>query len=118
VFEGDHLARYPKFAHLIELFRKRHPELVSHARPTRASRIQIASAAVDPQPEKLERVPATCSTRMAEFLGPHESVPSRYHLDIRSRSGYNQEYRVQYLPAESNTVCSEEPNWRGPVWMP
>jgi hypothetical protein len=31
----------------------------------------------------------------------------------------NQEYRVQYLPAESNTgMFGGNSNWRGPVWMP
>jgi len=30
-----------------------------------------------------------------------------------------QEYRVQYLPAESNTgMFGGNSNWRGPVWMP
>ena len=31
----------------------------------------------------------------------------------------NQEYKVQYLPAESNTgMFGGNSNWRGPVWMP
>jgi len=30
-----------------------------------------------------------------------------------------QEYRVDYLPAESNTsMFGGNSNWRGPVWMP
>ena len=30
-----------------------------------------------------------------------------------------QEYRVEYLPAESNTgMFGGNSNWRGPVWMP
>ena len=56
-----------------------------------------------------------------EFLGPHgiRSV-SRYHLDhpFTFRVG-SEEYRVQYLPAESNTAMfGGNSNWRGPVWMP
>jgi hypothetical protein len=32
---------------------------------------------------------------------------------------HNQEYTVQYLPAESNTgMFGGNSNWRGPVWMP
>ena len=31
----------------------------------------------------------------------------------------NQEYKVQYLPGESNTgMFGGNSNWRGPVWMP
>jgi hypothetical protein len=56
-----------------------------------------------------------------EFLGPHgiRSL-SRYHLDhpfVIHVGG--QEYKVQYLPAESNTgMFGGNSNWRGPVWMP
>jgi hypothetical protein len=56
-----------------------------------------------------------------EFLGPHgiRSI-SRYHLDrpyvFRAA---DQEYRVQYVPAESDTgMFGGNSNWRGPVWMP
>src|SRR5262252_6593191 len=56
-----------------------------------------------------------------EFLGPFgiRSL-SRYHLDhpfIFNAGG--QEFKVQYLPAESNTgMFGGNSNWRGPVWMP
>jgi len=56
-----------------------------------------------------------------EFLGPYgiRSL-SRYHLEhafIFNLKG--QEYKVQYLPAESNTgMFGGNSNWRGPVWMP
>jgi hypothetical protein len=56
-----------------------------------------------------------------EFLGPHgirsiskfhEQHPYVFHVD-------GQEYRVDYLPAESNTgMFGGNSNWRGPVWMP
>ena len=57
----------------------------------------------------------------AEFLGPHgiRSI-SRYHLDhpyVFNAGG--QEFRVQYVPAESDTgMFGGNSNWRGPVWMP
>jgi hypothetical protein len=56
-----------------------------------------------------------------EFLGPYgiRSL-SRYHLDppVSFWVG-TQEYKVQYLPAESNTgMFGGNSNWRGPVWMP
>ncbi|MEO8594909.1 MAG: glucosidase [Candidatus Solibacter sp.] len=56
-----------------------------------------------------------------EFLGPYgiRSI-SRYHLDhpyVFHASG--QEFRVQYVPAESDTgMFGGNSNWRGPVWMP
>ena len=56
-----------------------------------------------------------------EFLGPHgiRSV-SQVHLDHPFTFWVgNQEYKVQYLPAESNTgMFGGNSNWRGPVWMP
>ena len=56
-----------------------------------------------------------------EFLGPYgiRSL-SRYHLDhpfVFQVGG--QEYKVQYLPGESDTgMFGGNSNWRGPVWMP
>lgn len=56
-----------------------------------------------------------------EFLGPYgiRSV-SRYHRDQPYVFDLQrQEYRVDYLPAESNTgMFGGNSNWRGPVWMP
>jgi hypothetical protein len=57
----------------------------------------------------------------AEFLGPHgiRSV-SRWHADhpyVLTLDG--REYRVGYLPAESDTgMFGGNSNWRGPVWFP
>ena len=56
-----------------------------------------------------------------EFLSPYgiRSL-SRYHLEhpfVFHLGG--QEYKVQYLPAESNTgMFGGNSNWRGPIWMP
>jgi hypothetical protein len=71
-------------------------------------------------PERLRRI----LTRMldeAEFLSPygirsiskcHAQHPYVFHV-------HGQEYRVDYLPAESNTgMFGGNSNWRGPVWMP
>jgi hypothetical protein len=55
------------------------------------------------------------------FLGPHgiRSL-SRWHLDHPYRFWvHGQEYRVDYLPAESDTgIFGGNSNWRGPVWFP
>ncbi|MGA7409460.1 MAG: glucosidase, partial [Bryobacteraceae bacterium] len=56
-----------------------------------------------------------------EFLSPYGiRALSRYHLDhpfVVHVEG--QEYRVNYLPAESDTgMFGGNSNWRGPIWMP
>ena len=70
--------------------------------------------------ERLRRI----LTRMLdekEFLSPYgiRSL-SRYHADhpyVFSVGG--QEYRVGYLPAESDSgMFGGNSNWRGPIWMP
>ena len=56
-----------------------------------------------------------------EFLGPHGiRAVSRWHLAhpfVLDMDG--QEYRIGYLPAESDTgMFGGNSNWRGPVWFP
>jgi hypothetical protein len=56
-----------------------------------------------------------------EFLSPFGiRALSRFHADhpyVVNVSG--QEYRVNYLPAESDTgMFGGNSNWRGPIWMP
>jgi hypothetical protein len=56
-----------------------------------------------------------------EFLGPCGiRALSRYHVDHPySFWVQGQEYRVNYLPAESDTgMFGGNSNWRGPIWMP
>jgi len=57
----------------------------------------------------------------SRFLSPHgiRSL-SRYHAEhpFVTQAG-GQEYRVSYLPAESDTgMFGGNSNWRGPIWMP
>ena len=91
VFEADIATRYPKLLEMIALFRKRHPELVSHVAPTDEGFIGLqrpAAALAVLNKKKLERVLGYLLDEN-EFLGPHgiRSL-SRYHLEIiRSSSG-------------------------------
>jgi hypothetical protein len=122
VFEADSVTRYPKLTELIVQFRKRYPELVAHVAPTDAGFIghrerRLLSIL---NKRKLERVLGYLLDEN-EFLGPHgiRSL-SRYHLEhpFVLHVG-EQEYKVEYLPAESNTgMFGGNSNWRGPVWMP
>jgi hypothetical protein len=56
-----------------------------------------------------------------EFLSPYGiRALSRYHAEhpFVLRLG-NEEYRVSYLPAESDSgMFGGNSNWRGPIWMP
>jgi hypothetical protein len=56
-----------------------------------------------------------------EFLSPYGiRALSRHHLEHPYIFHFNsQEFRVQYLPAESDSgMFGGNSNWRGPIWMP
>ncbi len=56
-----------------------------------------------------------------EFLSPYGlRALSRYHLDHPFVfTVHGEEYRVQYLPAESDSgLFGGNSNWRGPIWFP
>jgi hypothetical protein len=122
VFDGDYLRRYPKLAEMIALFRKRHPEVASHVAPTDEGFIGYKNRRLLSilNKKKLTRVLGYMLDEN-EFLGPYgiRSL-SRVHLEhpFTFWVGYD-EYKVQYLPGESNTgMFGGNSNWRGPVWMP
>ncbi len=122
VFEENAAGRYPKLAEMIALFRKRHPELMSHVSPTDEGFVGYKGRRLLSilNKKKLQRVLGYLLDEN-EFLGPYgiRSL-SKYHLDHPfSFWAGNQEFKVQYLPAESNTgMFGGNSNWRGPVWMP
>jgi hypothetical protein len=122
VFGRDPTKQFPRLAEMIALFRKRHPELVSHVAPTDQgfTGYQNRRLLSTLNEKKLQRVLGYLLDEN-EFLGPYgiRSL-SRYHLDHPFCFWVgHQEYKVQYLPAESNTgMFGGNSNWRGPVWMP
>lgn len=122
VFESDFLTSYPKLVELIDLFRQRHPELMSQVAPTVDGFIGYNGRLLLSilNKKKLERVLGYMLDEN-EFLSPHgiRSL-SRYHLDhpFVFHIG-DQEYKVSYVPSESNNAMfGGNSNWRGPVWMP
>jgi hypothetical protein len=122
IFDAQTVEAYPKLRELITLFKKRHPELLSHVAPTDEGFIGYRGRRLlsTVNRKKLERV-LTYMLDENEFLGRYgiRSL-SRYHLDHPFCFWVSdQEYKVQYLPAESNTgMFGGNSNWRGPVWMP
>jgi len=114
--------RSPRMKEQVEMFRKRHPELLKHIAPADEKFIGYANRRLMSvcNKEKIERVLAYMLDEN-EFFSPYgiRSL-SKYHLEhpfVFNLSG--QEYKVQYLPAESNTgMFGGNSNWRGPVWMP
>jgi len=123
VFEHDVLAHHPRILELLELFRKRHPEVVKKI--AAADDMSVGGYAgrrltTICNKEKLQRILAYMLDEN-EFLSPYgiRSL-SKYHLDhpfVFYLDGH--EYKVQYLPAESNTgMFGGNSNWRGPIWMP
>jgi hypothetical protein len=121
-FEAGEAQRHPRLMELIELFKRRHPDLVAQVAPTEEGFTGFKERRLLSllNKKKLERVLGHMLDEN-EFLGPYgiRSL-SRYHLDHPFSFWVgNQQYRVQYQPAESNTgMFGGNSNWRGPVWMP
>jgi hypothetical protein len=123
VFEKGTVARHPRLMEMVLLFRQRHPEVAK----------KIATAE-DPALGGYDgrRLTAVCNkenlTRILGYMLDENEFFSPF--GIRSLSKYHLEhpfefdlqgkkYKVQYLPAESNTgMFGGNSNWRGPVWMP
>jgi len=101
---------------------RRMPELMESIHPTGPGHLGVAERGIMAlvNPERLRRI-LTKMLDENEFLSPygirslskfHEQHPFVFHVQ-------GQEYRVDYLPAESNTgMFGGNSNWRGPIWMP
>jgi hypothetical protein len=101
---------------------RRMPELLKSIHPTGPGHFGVAERGIIAllNPERLRRI-LTKMLDENEFLSPygirslskfHEQHPYVFHAG-------GQEYRVDYLPGESNTgMFGGNSNWRGPIWMP
>ena len=120
VFEGKVFAKYPESRERVARFLAARPEIHSTihdtTKPGAAGRLMASIL----DEGKLRRVLAKMLDE-DEFLGEfgirslskfHEEHPYVMHVG-------GQEYRVGYLPAESDTgMFGGNSNWRGPIWMP
>ncbi len=112
----------PQLTNILRERMLRMPELRDSIHPTGVGNLGYAERGIGAllKPERLRRI----LTRMLdekEFLSPygiralsqfHDAHP--YIVNVAG-----QEYRVNYLPAESDTgMFGGNSNWRGPIWMP
>ncbi|HEV8492493.1 MAG TPA: glucosidase, partial [Candidatus Angelobacter sp.] len=114
--------RIPQTMALISERLRRMPELLETIHPTGPGHYGVAERGILAllNPERLRRI-LTKMLDEDEFLSPYGirslSKFHQKHPFIFNVGG--QEYRVDYLPAESNTgMFGGNSNWRGPIWMP
>ncbi len=122
VIERWQRERVPGAAAAVRARTAQMPELLDGIHPTGPGRLGVNERGIFAllNPQRLRRVLSKMLDEN-EFLGPYgiRSL-SKYHEQhpyIFNAGG--QEYRVGYLPAESDTgMFGGNSNWRGPVWMP
>lgn len=120
VMTGRVATRFPDLARRVQYLFERSPELVANVQDPREAGYADRRLFAVVNEAKLRRI----LERMLdenEFLSPYgiRSL-SKYHGEhpfIVHVAG--QEFRVDYLPAESNTgMFGGNSNWRGPIWFP
>jgi hypothetical protein len=122
VIESWQRDRIPRAMEAILDRMRRMPELKEAIHPTGRNHQGVEERGITAlvNPDRLRRILAKMLDEN-EFLSPYgiRSL-SKYHEQhpYIFRVG-DQEFRVDYLPAESNTgMFGGNSNWRGPVWMP
>jgi hypothetical protein len=119
-FDGEVMAKYPELGERLKWFLDSRPEVSASIHDPKKQGVAGRRLASILDETKLRRVLAKLLDEN-EFLSPFgiRSL-SRYHAEhpfVMHAGG--QEYRVSYLPAESNTgMFGGNSNWRGPIWMP
>ncbi|HEX8750030.1 MAG TPA: glucosidase [Nitrospira sp.] len=114
--------RVPKSVASYAARAKKMPELTKVIHPTGPGHFGVGERGITAlvTPERLRRI-LTKMLDEEEFLSPygirslskfHQKHPYVFHVQ-------GQDYRVDYLPAESDTgMFGGNSNWRGPIWMP
>ena len=120
VVRGEMLVRYPKLVRRIRRFLTTHPEYTATIASPYKDGVHGRRLLAIVDENKLRRILARMLDEN-EFLSPYGiRALSRAHRDqpyVLKLEG--QEYRVDYLPAESDSgMFGGNSNWRGPIWMP
>jgi hypothetical protein len=120
VFDGKVLAKFPALQERFRKFLEPRPELLAFIHdPTKRGHSNRQLCAILNE-ANLRRV-LKIMLDENEFLSPYGiRALSRFHAEhpYAFRVG-DQEYRVSYLPGESDTgMFGGNSNWRGPIWMP
>ena len=120
VYEGELRQHFPEIGQRLWRFLDSRPELGAFIHDPMKPGVSGRLMASVLNEYKLRRVLAKMLDEK-EFLSPYgiRSL-SRFHADhpyVLHVGG--QEYKVPYLPAESDTgMFGGNSNWRGPIWMP
>jgi len=122
VVEAQQREKVPRAMEQILKRIHRMPELLTSIHPTGPGHFGVADRGILAlvNPDRLRRILSKMLDEN-EFFSPygirslskfHQQNPYIFHVQ-------GQEYRVDYLPAESNTgMFGGNSNWRGPIWMP
>ena len=120
VFERELAKKYPEVGRTASNYLKTRPELTAFIHDPQQPGYKDRLLGSTLNEVNLRRV-LTIMLDEQEFLSPFGiRTVSRFHHDhpYIYRVG-DQEYRVPYLPGESNDgMFGGNSNWRGPVWMP
>jgi hypothetical protein len=119
-FDGQVASKYPELAERMKHFLETRPEIRAAIHDPVKTGIKGRRLASILDETKLRRVLSKMLDEN-EFLGEFGiRALSRFHAEhpyVFNVGG--QEYRVSYLPAESDTgMFGGNSNWRGPIWMP
>jgi hypothetical protein len=122
VFEKEQRERVPVAMAAINERLRRIPELKDTMHPTGPGHLGVNERGIFAlvSPDRLKRILSKMLDEN-EFLGPHgiRSISKFHEQHPYALNAGGQEYRVNYLPAESDTgMFGGNSNWRGPVWMP
>jgi len=120
VFEGQLTDKYPQIVPRLRRFLETRPELRAfiHDPTARGEHGRLLASVLDE--DKLRRVLSSMLDER-EFLSPYgiRSLSKHHGTHPYVFAAEGQEYRVAYLPAESDSgMFGGNSNWRGPIWMP
>jgi hypothetical protein len=114
--------RVPRLSAYLHERLRRMPHLRDGIHPTGTGHVGYGDRGIMAvvNPDRLRRILSRMLDE-SEFLSPYGiRALSHYHRDHPySVDVHGQQYRVSYLPAESDTgMFGGNSNWRGPIWMP